>query len=77
MDRVNDLVEYRIEAVLQEMSGSTLCMLPEDEPVTSEEFVHTTKVSVSYDWFSLSIFQCVACTVLHRIQIKLHFNNGP
>ncbi|XP_075868615.1 dynein axonemal heavy chain 5 isoform X3 [Nelusetta ayraudi] len=43
MDRVNDLVEYRIEAVLQEMSGSTLCMLPEDEPVTSEEFVRTTR----------------------------------
>uniref|UniRef100_A0A8C4H121 Dynein, axonemal, heavy chain 5 n=1 Tax=Dicentrarchus labrax TaxID=13489 RepID=A0A8C4H121_DICLA len=34
MDRVNDLVEFRIDAVLQEMSGSTLCVLPEDEPVT-------------------------------------------
>lgn len=45
MDRVNDLVEYRIEAVLQEMSGSTLCILPEDEPVTSEEFVRTTRVN--------------------------------
>lgn len=47
MDRVNDLVEYRIEAVLQEMSGSILCMLPEDEPVTSDEFVRTTRVSLS------------------------------
>lgn len=56
MDRVNDLVEYRIEAVLQEMSGSTLCKLPEDEPVTSEEFVRTTRVSRSYNGFSLSIF---------------------
>ncbi|XP_071325116.1 dynein axonemal heavy chain 5 isoform X1 [Trachinotus anak] len=43
MDRVNDLVEFRIEAVLQEMSGSTLCTMPDDEPVTCEEFVQTTK----------------------------------
>lgn len=45
MDRVNDLVEFRIEAVLQEMSISTLCVLPEDEPVTCEEFVQTTRVN--------------------------------
>nr|XP_043889840.1 dynein axonemal heavy chain 5 isoform X3 [Solea senegalensis] len=43
MDRVNDLVEYRIDAVLQEMSGTTLCVLPEDEPVTCEEFIQTSK----------------------------------
>ncbi|KAM9310817.1 dynein axonemal heavy chain 5 [Pholidichthys leucotaenia] len=43
MDRVNDLVEFRIDAVLQEMSVSTLCVLPEDEPVTCEEFVQTTR----------------------------------
>ncbi|XP_056299693.1 dynein axonemal heavy chain 5 isoform X1 [Pseudoliparis swirei] len=43
MDRVNDLMEFRIDAVLQEMSGSTLCALPEDEPVTCEEFVQTTR----------------------------------
>lgn len=44
MDRVNDLVEIRIDAVLQEMSGSILCVLPEDEPLTCEEFVRTTRV---------------------------------
>ncbi|XP_034553818.1 dynein heavy chain 5, axonemal isoform X3 [Notolabrus celidotus] len=43
MDRVNDLVEFRIDAVLQEMSSSTLCVLPEEEPVTCEEFVQTTR----------------------------------
>ncbi|XP_028985303.1 dynein axonemal heavy chain 5 isoform X3 [Betta splendens] len=43
MDRVNDLVEYRIDAVLQEMSASTLCILPEDEPVSCEQFVQTTR----------------------------------
>ncbi|KAK2844297.1 hypothetical protein Q5P01_010956 [Channa striata] len=43
IDRVNDLVEFRIDAVLQEMSASTLCVLPEDEPVTCEQFVQTTR----------------------------------
>uniref|UniRef100_A0A3Q2U3D3 Dynein axonemal heavy chain 5 n=1 Tax=Fundulus heteroclitus TaxID=8078 RepID=A0A3Q2U3D3_FUNHE len=43
IDRVNDLVEFRIDAVLQEMSASTLCVLPEDQPVTCEEFVKTTR----------------------------------
>ncbi|XP_028835842.1 dynein heavy chain 5, axonemal isoform X2 [Denticeps clupeoides] len=43
MDRVNDLVEFRIDAVLQEMSSITLCVLPENEPFTCEEFVQTTK----------------------------------
>ncbi|XP_024917266.1 dynein heavy chain 5, axonemal [Cynoglossus semilaevis] len=43
LDRVNDLVEYRIESVLQEMSSSTLCVLPQDEPVSCEDFVRTTR----------------------------------
>ena len=45
MDRVNDLVEFRIDAVLHEMSSSTLCELPEKEPFTCEEFVQTTRVN--------------------------------
>ncbi|XP_077430963.1 dynein axonemal heavy chain 5 isoform X2 [Vanacampus margaritifer] len=43
MDRVNDLAEFRIEAVLQEMSTCALCILPEDEPVTCEDFAKTTR----------------------------------
>ncbi|XP_076010940.1 dynein axonemal heavy chain 5 isoform X2 [Genypterus blacodes] len=42
MDRVNDFVKFRIVDVLEEMSRSTLCALPEDDPVTCEEFVQTT-----------------------------------
>lgn len=42
-DRVNDLVEFRIDAVLQEMSSRALCKLPEDDPVTCDEFVQMTK----------------------------------
>ena len=44
IDRVNDLVEFRIDAVLQDMSGAVLCVLP-DDPLPCEEFVQTTKVS--------------------------------
>lgn len=44
LDRVNDLIEFRIDAVLQEMSSVPLCKLPEDEPLDCEEFLHKTKV---------------------------------
>ncbi|XP_034144998.1 dynein heavy chain 5, axonemal isoform X2 [Esox lucius] len=43
LDRVNDLVEFRIDAVLQGMSGATLCVLPLDEPVSCDQFVQTTR----------------------------------
>ncbi|KAI5105653.1 dynein heavy chain 5, axonemal isoform X1, partial [Silurus meridionalis] len=43
LDRANDLVQFRIEDVLQEMSEAMLCALPEDEPVTCEEFLQTTR----------------------------------
>ncbi|XP_060937369.1 dynein axonemal heavy chain 5 isoform X1 [Limanda limanda] len=43
MDRVNDLVEFRIDAVLLEMSSATLCILPDNDPFTCEEFLQTTR----------------------------------
>uniref|UniRef100_A0A8V0X370 Dynein axonemal heavy chain 5 n=1 Tax=Gallus gallus TaxID=9031 RepID=A0A8V0X370_CHICK len=43
LDRVNDLIEFRIDAVLQEMSSVPLCILPEDEPLSCEEFLQKTK----------------------------------
>uniref|UniRef100_A0A3B4ZWX5 Dynein axonemal heavy chain 5 n=1 Tax=Stegastes partitus TaxID=144197 RepID=A0A3B4ZWX5_9TELE len=60
MDRVNDLVEFRIDAVLQEMSVSTLCVLPEDEPVTCEEFVQTTRLpSILSSYFLRPLFELI------------------
>lgn len=56
MDRVNDLLEMRIDAVLQEISGSTLCVLPEDEPITCEDFVRTTRVKTLAPALALSAF---------------------
>lgn len=54
MDRVNDLLEMRIDAVLQEMSGSALCVLPEHEPITCEDFVRTTRVKIKALYLYLS-----------------------
>ena len=44
MSRTNDLVEFRIDAVLKEMSNTVLCELPADEPWTVEEFLQRTQV---------------------------------
>ncbi|XP_048464583.1 dynein axonemal heavy chain 5 [Rhincodon typus] len=43
LNRVNDLIEFRIDAVLQDMSTIQLCKLPEEEPIACEEFVRVTK----------------------------------
>uniref|UniRef100_G1SYW3 Dynein axonemal heavy chain 5 n=1 Tax=Oryctolagus cuniculus TaxID=9986 RepID=G1SYW3_RABIT len=43
LDRVNDLIEFRIDSVLEEMSGTPLCQLPQEEPLTCEEFLQMTK----------------------------------
>ena len=47
MDRCNDLVEFRINTVLHEMSTATLCEMPEEEPWTVDQFLDTTQVSIS------------------------------
>ncbi|XP_021362874.1 dynein heavy chain 5, axonemal-like isoform X1 [Mizuhopecten yessoensis] len=39
---VRDILECRIEAVLQDMSLSALCDLPEDEAITMEKFLEIT-----------------------------------
>ena len=39
---VGDILECRIEAVLEDMSSTALCELPEEEPVTMEKFLEIT-----------------------------------
>ncbi|XP_032892362.1 dynein heavy chain 5, axonemal-like [Amblyraja radiata] len=41
--RVNDLVEYRIERTLWDMSTISLCEFPEETPWTCEEFLRRTQ----------------------------------
>uniref|UniRef100_A0A8C6QFD6 Dynein, axonemal, heavy chain 5 n=1 Tax=Nannospalax galili TaxID=1026970 RepID=A0A8C6QFD6_NANGA len=43
LDRVNDLIEFRISAILEDMSSMPLCQLPQQEPLTCEEFLQMTK----------------------------------
>ncbi|XP_062925653.1 dynein axonemal heavy chain 5 [Mobula hypostoma] len=43
LNRANDLIEFRIDAVLQDMSTIQLCKLPEEDPITCDEFVEKTK----------------------------------
>ncbi|XP_019501740.1 PREDICTED: dynein heavy chain 5, axonemal [Hipposideros armiger] len=42
LDRVNDWIEFRIDAVLEEMSLTLLCQLPQEEPLSCEEFLQMT-----------------------------------
>ena len=46
IDRANDLVEFRIDAVLQEMTNMILCELPEEESWTTQEFLDKTQVNI-------------------------------
>jgi dynein heavy chain len=45
LERVNDLITYRIDAVLDEITRMSLCDLPDDEPITPEEFLQHTQVN--------------------------------
>lgn len=45
LDRINDLIKYRIESVLTDMSKTKLVELPVDQPQSISDFVDTTRVS--------------------------------
>ncbi|KAK7114139.1 dynein axonemal heavy chain 5-like isoform X2 [Littorina saxatilis] len=44
MDRVHDVTEFRIDAILKDMASTTLCELPEDEPWTVDKFIGNTQM---------------------------------
>lgn len=43
---VKDILDCRVEAVLQDMSITALCDLPEDEAITADTFLDLTTVVV-------------------------------
>ncbi|CAF3405686.1 unnamed protein product [Rotaria sp. Silwood1] len=43
LERTNNLISYRINAVLDEIAAIPLCDLPADEPITPEEFLQCTQ----------------------------------
>ena len=44
LERMNNLITYRIDALLHEIGTISLCDIPEDEPITPEEFLKNTQV---------------------------------
>jgi len=44
LDRVNDLIKYRIDAVLQDMTKVPLVELPKDQPLEIQDFMEKTQV---------------------------------
>jgi dynein heavy chain, axonemal len=62
IDRANNIIEYRINAALQDMSSTILCELPINEPWTVDEFIDKTTVSVTarfshkqHDYFKIYV----------------------
>ncbi|CAF4402891.1 unnamed protein product [Rotaria socialis] len=43
LERINNLLAYRVDAVLDEIATTTLCDLPEDEPIAPAEFLQQTQ----------------------------------
>ena len=42
--RVNDILEFRVESVLRQMSDMELCEIPEEEPLAVDKFLQKTEV---------------------------------
>ncbi|CAF4362810.1 unnamed protein product, partial [Rotaria sordida] len=48
LERTNNLITYRINAVFDEITRIPLCDLPEDEPITPGEFLQHTQELCNY-----------------------------
>jgi len=46
LERANDLITYRIDAILDEIATMTLCDIPDDEPITPDKFLQHTQVNL-------------------------------
>ena len=53
IDRANDLMQFRIDAVLDQMTKTTLCELPKDCPWTTEDFLKNTEVNECAEFYEL------------------------
>ncbi len=53
---MNDLITYRIDAILDEIGSMSLCDLPDDEPIKPEEFLKHTQVNSNTKHICLILF---------------------
>ena len=47
LERVDNLITYRINVVLDEIASVSLCELPDDEPVAPDAFLKETQVRLN------------------------------
>ena len=64
---MKDILDCRIEAVLEDIELTRLCDLPEDEAVSVEEFVHVTERTCREAAESLSKCVCICCLFLSEL----------
>lgn len=72
LDRANDLITFRIDAVLDEIANMSLCDLPDDEPIPPQDFLQNTQVSFKQKEFFHSIGFDLNRTyvIMHRNKFK-------
>jgi dynein heavy chain len=70
---VNDILECRIEAVLEDMSATALCELPEDEAVTMEKFLEITSdvVANASKYLAKYVLLFYMCEILNKYIFKI------
>ena len=73
--QIHDIMECRIDATLDDMASTALCDLPEERPITCEEFLEKTErtVAVSSERF-VSGSDFVERAVFEIIDVCLAFS---
>ncbi|XP_078698147.1 dynein axonemal heavy chain 5-like [Branchiostoma floridae x Branchiostoma belcheri] len=72
--QVTDMLECRIDASLSDMSSTSLCELPEDEPISVEEFLQITEQTCAKAAVSLSTqSHLVETSVLELVELLKSF----
>ena len=56
VNRVNDILEFRVDSVLKHMSETELCEIPDEEPLSVDKFLQITEVSLVCGSIDLSTF---------------------
>ena len=75
---VQDILECRIEAILDEIGNTLLCWLPEEEAATPEEFnIATEKVCQSQTQYLSKYAHCneIPCNTMNVICLLERYNS--
>ena len=67
VDRVSNILELRIEGVLQNIQTTPLCELPDNDPWTVQQFVSKTQVRVCC-WTHVHV-HCLGCSSQYELPL--------